>query len=199
MNTQAPIQATSSHSRWHFVSSTSQIPFGKYSRDTTCIRIPYVYFFFHLYLREPSESILNHPPFFFWSVFKRGKSTPILGSFHASDIPEFFGYDVLGFGIKPDFIGTDALGMFFFPRVRPLYVCMCCADLTPHGYCLLLLYTIQSISPILVIPISHTTQTVFSPMWIGNHGVRQPTIRFWVSSTLLRKWASHSTISEYRR
>jgi acetylcholinesterase len=40
-------------------------------------------------------------------VFKRGKSTPLLGAFHSSDIPEFFGY-----GVNPDFIGTDALGMF---------------------------------------------------------------------------------------
>ena len=48
----------------------------------------------------------------FLLVFKRGKSTPVLGSFHASDISEFFGFDVLGFGAKPDFIGTDALGTF---------------------------------------------------------------------------------------
>ena len=48
MNTQTRIQATSCHSRWHCVSSTSQIPPGKHSRDTTCIRI--LYFFFQLYL-----------------------------------------------------------------------------------------------------------------------------------------------------
>ena len=32
----------------------------------------------------------------------------MLGAFHGSDIPEFFGS-----GVNPDFIGTDALGMFF--------------------------------------------------------------------------------------
>jgi hypothetical protein len=63
-------------------------------------------------------NLLNHLPFFL-SVFKRGKSTPMLGSFHASDLPEFFGFDVLGFGGIPDFIGTDALGMFS-------NLCMCC-------------------------------------------------------------------------
>ena len=53
-------------------------------------------------------------------MFKRGKSTRVLGSFHASDIPEFYGSNILGFGDNkdPDFIGTDALGMFF----RSLYV-----------------------------------------------------------------------------
>ena len=40
-------------------------------------------------------------------VFKRGKSTPRLGAFHTSDIPEFYGS-----GAAPDSIGTDALGMF---------------------------------------------------------------------------------------
>ena len=40
-------------------------------------------------------------------MFKRGKSTPKLGAFHSSDIPEFY-----GFGPNPDFIGTDALGKF---------------------------------------------------------------------------------------
>ena len=39
-------------------------------------------------------------------VFKRGKTTPEIGSFHSSDIPEFYGT-----GDAPDFIGTDALGM----------------------------------------------------------------------------------------
>ena len=41
-------------------------------------------------------------------MFKRGKSIPILGAFHGSDIREFF-----AFGDNPYFIGTDALGMFF--------------------------------------------------------------------------------------
>ena len=51
----------------------------------------------------------------FLSVFKRGKSTPKLGAFHSSDIPEFY-----GFGANPDFIGTDALGKFsnFWMRCR---------------------------------------------------------------------------------
>jgi carboxylesterase type B len=40
-------------------------------------------------------------------LFKRGKATPFLGSFHSSDIPEFYGT-----GTTPDFIGTDALVNF---------------------------------------------------------------------------------------
>ena len=40
-------------------------------------------------------------------VYKRGKTTPYLGAFHSSDIPEFYSS-----GVAPDFIGTDALGMF---------------------------------------------------------------------------------------
>lgn len=40
-------------------------------------------------------------------LFKRGKATPILGTFHSSDIPEFYGT-----GTVPDFIGTDALVNF---------------------------------------------------------------------------------------
>ena len=43
----------------------------------------------------------------FFLVFKRGKAIPQLGAFHSSDLPEFFGT-----GVAPDFIGTDALGMF---------------------------------------------------------------------------------------
>ena len=38
-------------------------------------------------------------------MYKRGKGP--LGAFHSSDIPEFYGS-----GVSPDFIGTDALGMF---------------------------------------------------------------------------------------
>jgi acetylcholinesterase len=41
------------------------------------------------------------------SVFKRGKSTPFLGAFHSSDIPEFYAS-----GVAPDFQGTDALVNF---------------------------------------------------------------------------------------
>ena len=48
-------------------------------------------------------------------MFKRGKSIPKLGAFHSSDIPEFYGY-----GANPDFIGTDALGMFFQAFVADL-------------------------------------------------------------------------------
>ena len=40
-------------------------------------------------------------------MYKRGKATPYLGSFHSSDISEFYGS-----GGAPDFIGTDALGIF---------------------------------------------------------------------------------------
>jgi acetylcholinesterase len=40
-------------------------------------------------------------------VYKRGKATRYLGAYHGSDIPEFFGS-----GVAPDFIGTDALGIF---------------------------------------------------------------------------------------
>ena len=45
-------------------------------------------------------------------MYKRGKATPYLGAFHASDIPEFYGS-----GVAPDFIGTDALGIFSNLRV----------------------------------------------------------------------------------
>ena len=61
-------------------------------------------------------------------MFKRGKSTPMLGAFHSSDISEFYGFGVNPLtrgtdapGVKPDFIGTDALGMFF-----KTFVVMCC-------------------------------------------------------------------------
>ena len=64
-------------------------------------------FFFSSFTCERSLNYL----LFNLSVFKRGKATQVLGSFHASDIPEFYGFDVLGFGVKPSFIGTDALGM----------------------------------------------------------------------------------------
>ncbi|KDR73256.1 hypothetical protein GALMADRAFT_1341677 [Galerina marginata CBS 339.88] len=40
-------------------------------------------------------------------LFKRGKATAVLGSFHSTDIPEFYGT-----GDAPDFIGTDALVNF---------------------------------------------------------------------------------------
>ena len=40
-------------------------------------------------------------------MFKRGQHTPGVGAFHSSDIPEF-----CGSGASPDFIGTDAFGMF---------------------------------------------------------------------------------------
>jgi acetylcholinesterase len=53
-------------------------------------------------------------------VFKRGQG--VVGAFHASDIPEFYGSSV-----SPDFIGTDALGMF--PNLS-YYQC----GLTYHGY-----------------------------------------------------------------
>ena len=88
-------------------------------------------------------------------MFKRGKSTPKLGAFHGSDIPEFY-----GFGVNPDFIGTDALGMLSD---------LCNALLTYHGVTTI----IQSILSILVTPLFHTTLTVSSPLLIGNHGVRQ--------------------------
>jgi len=47
----------------------------------------------------------TQPAFVFLS--KRGKSTPKIGAFHGSDIHEFYGY-----GVNPDFIGTDALVNF---------------------------------------------------------------------------------------
>ncbi|KAF8154970.1 carotenoid ester lipase precursor [Crassisporium funariophilum] len=47
----------------------------------------------------------TQPTFAF--LFKRGKATPLLGAFHGSDIPEFYGT-----GAAPDFIGTDALVNF---------------------------------------------------------------------------------------
>ena len=49
-------------------------------------------------------------------MFKRGKSTPKLGASHGSDIPEFY-----GFGVNPDFIGTDALGMLSGPALCNMF------------------------------------------------------------------------------
>jgi len=50
-------------------------------------------------------------------VWKRGKDSLYLGSFHVSDLPEFYGF-------TGDHVGTDALGMYTFipslPRSRPL-------------------------------------------------------------------------------
>jgi hypothetical protein len=40
-------------------------------------------------------------------VFKRGNSLGPTGAYHSSDIPEFYGSSA-----SPDFIGTDAVGMF---------------------------------------------------------------------------------------
>ena len=68
----------------------------------------FFFLLFYLFICD----VLNHLPFFFLSVFKRGKSIPKLGAFHSFDIPEFYGY-----GANPDFIGTDALGMFSQPFV----------------------------------------------------------------------------------
>ena len=51
---------------------------------------------------------LNHR---FFLVYKRGKATPLFGSFHGSDVPEFYASTGPN-GTAPDFIGTDALGMF---------------------------------------------------------------------------------------
>ena len=52
---------------------------------------------------------------FFFLVYKRGKTIPDFGAFHASDIVEFYGYVVNN--TTPDFIGTDALGMFSSPVI----------------------------------------------------------------------------------
>ena len=49
-------------------------------------------------------------------MYKRGKATPFLGSFHGSDVPEFYGSSGPN-GTAPDFIGTDALGMFSNSKV----------------------------------------------------------------------------------
>ena len=56
-------------------------------------------------------------------MYKRGKDTPFLGAFHTSDILEFYGT-----GNAPDFIGTDALGMFLTPCNH------LCAGTTYHVY-----------------------------------------------------------------
>ena len=61
-------------------------------------------FAFRMFSSHPSSSLDDLNAFL---VFKRGKAVPQLGAFHGSDIPEFFGT-----GVAPDFIGTDALGMF---------------------------------------------------------------------------------------
>ena len=44
-------------------------------------------------------------------MYKCGKAILFLGSFHGSDVPEFYGSSVLN-GTAPDLIGTDVLGMF---------------------------------------------------------------------------------------
>ncbi|KDR77272.1 hypothetical protein GALMADRAFT_120430 [Galerina marginata CBS 339.88] len=45
-------------------------------------------------------------------LFKRGKTTPVLGAFHSSDIAEFYGVESNINATSPDFIGTDALVNF---------------------------------------------------------------------------------------
>ena len=40
-------------------------------------------------------------------VWKRGKDFLYIGSFHTSDLPEFY-------GLTGDYVGTDALGMYTF-------------------------------------------------------------------------------------
>jgi len=95
----------------------------------------------------------------FMLVFKRGKTTPNIGSFHSSDISEFYGTDA-----APGFIGTDALGIFS-------------SLLTAYVF-LTLLLTTQSTLPIPVTPLFPTTLAVSSPLWIGNHGVRRLTIHY---------------------
>jgi len=58
-------------------------------------------------MSHTNAEIISH--FSYVSVFKRGKTTPVLGAFHGSDIPEFYGAPTVG---VPDFQGTDALVNF---------------------------------------------------------------------------------------
>ena len=46
-------------------------------------------------------------------MYKRGKAIPFLGSFHGSDVLVFYGSTGPN-GTAPDFIGTDAFGMFHY-------------------------------------------------------------------------------------
>ena len=59
----------------------------------------------------------------FLLVYKRGKTTPDFGALHGSDVVEFYGDVVTG---TPDFIGTDAVGMFSSYHLCAWY------DLPPH-------------------------------------------------------------------
>ena len=72
-------------------------------------------------------------------MYKRGKLIPYLGTFHASDIIEFYGYGI------PDFIGTDAVGVFS----RPVII-----SILGMTYCRT--NAIQLTLPILIILHSHT-------------------------------------------
>jgi hypothetical protein len=90
-------------------------------------------------------------------VFKRGKGP--IGAYHSSDIPEFYGSSA-----SPDFIGTDALGMF--PN-RSYYLSVW----FDSNY-------LQSTLPILVTLLPRTTLRASSPMWTGKNGIRQLSIRF---------------------
>ena len=101
-------------------------------------------------------------------VYKRGKTTPYLGAFHSSDIPEFSGNEV-----APNFTGTDALGIYFKPCYR------CCADTR-----------VQLTLQILVTPLFLVTPKASSPVWTGSHGTRPLITRFWLSWTPLRMLAS---------
>ena len=161
MYIQSSIQANGCFSRWSDISSTSPILVGTGFKDTNRICIPYVL----------SQN------FFWWSLndllleYKRGKAIPYLGAFHGSDISEFFGS-----GVAPDFIGTDALGIF-----SNLFI-VACAD--TH---------IQLTLPILAIPLFHRTLKASSAAWTGSHGTRPLNIPFWRSWTPLRMLASRST------
>ena len=58
-------------------------------------------------------------------MYKRGKATPLLGSFHGSDVPEFYGSSGPN-GTAPDFIGTDALGIISKPCfIIAVLTCAC--------------------------------------------------------------------------
>ena len=96
-------------------------------------------------------------------------------------------------------IFRNSLDLAKIPPSLELMLLVCFQGLSKVVCSCWLTIHIQSILPIPVNPLFHTTLRVSSRLWIGNHGVRQLTIRFWPSSTLLQMWASHSTISEYRR
>lgn len=100
LSSKARVQAYGSNTRRSELPGSSQVLLGGYVEERKDLRVPCVN-------HESSPwSLLTLILYWDSPVFKRGKSTPVLGAFHSTDIPEFYGT-----GDSPDFIATDALGM----------------------------------------------------------------------------------------